>query len=81
LQEFVISLSGSFDVCLDDGHCKKNFSLNRSYLGLYVPAMIWRHLQNFSTNSVCLILASLPYTEDDYIRDYKNFNYLRASGF
>ncbi|HPC02627.1 MAG TPA: FdtA/QdtA family cupin domain-containing protein [Syntrophales bacterium] len=71
LQEYFIALSGSFDVVLDDGKNRKIISLNRSYFGLYVPSMIWRHLENFSTNSVCLILASLPYSEHDYIRDYE----------
>ena len=71
LQEFFVALSGSFDVVLDDGKERKIVSLNRSYFGLYVPNMIWRHLENFSTNSVCLILASLPYSSDDYIRDYE----------
>jgi dTDP-4-dehydrorhamnose 3,5-epimerase-like enzyme len=71
LEEFVIALSGSFDVVLNDGKERKIVSLNRSYSGLYVPNMIWRHLENFSTNSVCLILASLAYSADDYIRDYE----------
>ncbi len=71
LQEFVISLSGSFDVIVDDGRDRKTFSLNRSYYGLYIPAMIWRHMENFSTNGVSLVLASLPYSEEDYIRDYE----------
>ena len=73
LQEFIIALSGSFDVVLNDGKSQKSFSLNRSYFGLYVPNMIWRHLENFATNSVCLILASLPYSKDDYIRDYESY--------
>jgi hypothetical protein len=73
LQEFFVALSGSFDVALNDGKERKVFSLNRSYLGLYVPNMIWRHLENFSTNSVCLVLASHPYTADDYIRDYEAY--------
>lgn len=73
LQEFMIALSGSFDVFLDDGEERKIVSLNRSYFGLYVPNMIWRYLENFSTNAVCMILASLPYSEEDYIRDYKEF--------
>lgn len=71
LQEFIVALSGSFDVVLDDGKERKIVSLNRSYFGLFVPNMIWRHLENFATNSVCLILASLPYSEEDYIRDYE----------
>jgi hypothetical protein len=73
LQEFFVALSGSFDVVLDDGKERKIISLNRSYFGLYVPNMIWRHLENFATNSVCLILASLPYSKDDYIRDYESY--------
>lgn len=73
LQEFFVALSGSFDVVLDDGKERKYISLNRSYFGLYVPNMIWRHMENFSTNAVCMILASLPYTADDYIYDYATF--------
>lgn len=73
LQEFFVALSGSFDVVLDDGSERRSVALNRSYFGLYVPNMIWRHLENFSTNSVCLILASLPYSADDYIRDYEGY--------
>lgn len=73
LQEFFVALSGSFDVVLDDGKERKVVSLNRSYFGLYVPNMIWRHLENFSTNTVCLILASLPYSANDYIRDYESY--------
>lgn len=73
LQEFFVALSGSFDVMLDDGKERKIASLNRSYFGLYVPNMIWRHLENFSTNAVCLILASKAYAEDDYLRNYEEF--------
>ncbi|MGO9145904.1 MAG: sugar 3,4-ketoisomerase, partial [Desulfomonilia bacterium] len=73
LHEFFISLSGSFDVVLNDGKSIKVISLNRSYYGLYVPNMIWRHMENFSTNAVCLILASQPYSEADYFRDYEEF--------
>lgn len=73
LDEFIIALSGSFDVVLDDGNEKKTFSLNRSYYGLYVPKMIWRSLENFSTNSLCMILASEKYNEDNYLRDYDDF--------
>jgi len=73
LQEFIVALSGSFDVVLDDGHNRKVVSLNRSYFGLYVPNMIWRHLENFSTNAVCMVLASMHYSEEDYLRDYKQF--------
>jgi hypothetical protein len=73
LQEFMVALSGSFDVVLDDGRQRKVVSLNRSYFGLYVPNMMWRHLENFSTNAVCMILGSSPYCEDDYIREYKEY--------
>jgi hypothetical protein len=73
LHELIIAVSGSFDVFLDDGREKRNFPLNRSYYGLYVPNLIWRSLENFSTNSLCLILASDVYNEDEYIRDYNEF--------
>lgn len=72
-QEFIVALSGSFDVVLDDGKGKKTFSLNRSYYGLYVPKGMWRQMQNFSTNSLALVLSSTKYDENDYIRDYENF--------
>ncbi len=73
LNEFIVALSGSFDVVLTCGNETKKFSLNRSYNGIYVPKMIWRSLENFSTNSLCLILASDKYDENDYIRDYNVF--------
>jgi hypothetical protein len=73
LEEFFIALSGSFDVVVDDGNETGRFQLNRSYRGLYVPRLIWRHIENFSTNAVCMILASTKYDEDDYIRDYGQF--------
>ncbi|MFV0469685.1 MAG: WxcM-like domain-containing protein [Dysgonomonas sp.] len=72
-EEVIIALSGSFDVVLDDGHEKRTYQLNRSYKAIHVPRMMWRTLENFSTNSVCLILTSLPYDDDDYIRNYKEF--------
>lgn len=72
-QEFIISLSGSFDVILDDGVEKKKFTLNRSYYGLYIPRGMWRVLDNFSTNSVALVISSTYYDEDDYIRNYDEF--------
>ncbi len=72
-QEFVVALSGSFDVILDNGTEKKTFHLNRSYYGLYVPKGMWREMNNFSTNSLALVLSSEPYSEDDYIRDYDVF--------
>lgn len=73
LQQFIIAVSGSFDVILDDGFERKRFHLNRPYYGLYICPMIWRELNNFSSGSVCLVLASEPYDEDDYIRDYETF--------
>jgi dTDP-4-dehydrorhamnose 3,5-epimerase-like enzyme len=73
LHEFVIAASGSFDVVLDDGVHRDKFHLDRSYYGLYMPPMIWRELENFSTGSVCLVLASEIYDEADYIRDYGAF--------
>lgn len=72
-EEFIVALSGSFDVVLDDGNNKKIFSLNRSYYGLYVPKGLWREMNNFSTNSLALILSSTVYEEKDYIRDYNEF--------
>lgn len=72
-QEFIVALSGSFDVILDNGKTKSTFSLNRSYEGLYVPKGMWREMVNFSTNSLALILSSTVYDEDDYIRDYQEF--------
>jgi dTDP-4-dehydrorhamnose 3,5-epimerase-like enzyme len=74
LHEVMIALSGSFDVVVDDGGGgAASVQLNRSYSGLYVPPLTWRHLENFSTNAVCLILASAPYDEDNYVRDYAEF--------
>ena len=72
-QEFIVALSGSFDVVLDDGKEKKLYSLNRSYYGLYVPKGWWRQMENFSTNALALVLASTPYTKEDYIYDYQDF--------
>lgn len=76
LQQLIISANGSFDVVLDDGSKRKRFHLNRAYYGLYLPSMIWRELDNFSSGSVCLVLASELYEEDDYIRDYETFRKL-----
>ena len=72
-KEFIIALSGSFDVVIDDGEKKVRFHLNRSYFGLYIPNLLWRYMDNFSTNSVCLNLASTRYNANDYIRNYKDF--------
>ena len=76
-EEFIVALSGSFDVILDDGKEKKTFSLNRSYYGLYVPKGLWRQMENFSTNSLALILASTPYNPSDYIYDYRTFKNMK----
>ncbi len=73
LHQFIIAMSGSFDVVLNDGLQQKRFHLNRSHYGLYVSPMMWRDLDNFSSGSVCLVLASEVYREDDYIRDYAEF--------
>ena len=73
LQQFIIAASGSFDILVDDGFKRKTYCLNRPYHGLYVPTMIWRELHNFSSGSICLVLASSPYDESDYLRDYKVF--------
>jgi hypothetical protein len=73
MEQLIIAMSGSFDVVLDDGYEKKRFHLNRSYYGLYVCPMIWRELDNFSSGSVCLSLASTLYDESDYYRDYDLF--------
>lgn len=79
-QEFIISLSGSFDVILDNGQEKRTFTLNRSYYGLYIPKGMWRVLDNFSTNSVALVMASTCYDENDYIRDYDQFLNYKNNG-
>lgn len=79
-QEFIVALSGSFDVILDDGKEKKTFTLNRSYYGLYVPKGLWREMNNFSTNSLALILSSTDYNANDYVRDYNEFLMLKHDG-
>lgn len=76
-QELILALSGSFEVTLDDGSHQVRYVLNRSYHALFVPNLIWREMINFSTNSVALILASVPFTPSDYIRDYGDFLRLR----
>lgn len=73
LEEFIVALSGSFEVFLDDAAEQKVVTLNRAYYGLYIPNMIWRRMQNFSTNAVALVVASRPYSVGDYIRDYEEF--------
>jgi len=72
-QELIIALSGSFDVIVDDGISKKEYTLNRSYYGLYIPAGLWRQMENFSTNSLAIVLCSTHYSENDYIREYPHF--------
>jgi WxcM-like, C-terminal len=73
LHQLIVAMSGSFDIYLDDGHEKKHFHLNRSYYGLYICPMIWRELDNFSSGSVCTVLASNFYDESDYYRNYEDF--------
>ena len=79
-EEFVIALSGSFDVVVDDGKEKKTFHLNRSYYGLYIPKGMWREMNNFSTNSFALEFASTKYDENEYIRDYDVFLKMKEDG-
>jgi glyoxylate utilization-related uncharacterized protein len=73
LEEFIIAVSGSFDVAIDDGKERSKVQLNRSYAGLYVPPMVWRGLENFSSNSVALVLASQPFLDEEYLREYDDF--------
>jgi len=72
-QELIIALSGSFDVLIDDGVIKQTYSLNRSYFGLYIPAGLWREMENFSTNSLAMVISSTSFSDTDYIRDYKEY--------
>jgi hypothetical protein len=72
-QEFIVALSGSFDVVANDGKEERTYHLNRSYYGLYIPAMVWRQMENFSTNSLALVLSSARYDAGDYIRDLAVF--------
>ncbi len=76
-QEFIVALSGSFDVVVNQGLDEQRFHLNRSYFGLYVPGGLWRYLDNFSTNSVAMVLSSTFYSEEDYIRDFEEYQRLR----
>lgn len=80
LQQFVIAMNGSFDVILDDGRKRRTVSLNRSYYGLYMPRLIWRELVNFSSGSVCTVLASEYYDASDYYRDYDEFRRVVRQG-
>jgi dTDP-4-dehydrorhamnose 3,5-epimerase-like enzyme len=79
LEQLIIAAAGSFDVVIDDGTRSERFFLNRSYVGLYVPRMVWRELDNFSSGSVSLVLASQKYDEDDYFRDYDEFAAARTA--
>lgn len=79
-EEFIVALSGSFDVVLNDGKEEQVFQLNRSYYGLYVPKMMWREMRNFSTNSLALVLASTSYDVKDYIRDFGQYKALVRCG-
>lgn len=72
-QQFIIAVSGSFDVLIDDGKSREKYSLNQSYYGLFVPALLWRELENFSSGSVCLVIASENYEEQGYYRDYQDY--------
>lgn len=79
-QEFIVALSGSFDVVLNDGQHRGVYTLNRSYYGLYVPKGLWREMENFSTNSLALVLSSTEYDANDYIRDYDEFLSMKKNG-
>lgn len=72
-QEFIVALSGSFDLVINDGVAEKKYPLSRSYYGLYIPAGIWRQMENFSTNSLAMVMSSTLFSDVDYIRDYKHF--------
>ena len=78
-EEFIVALSGAFDVIVDDGNEKKTFTLNRSYYGLYIPAGLWREMDNFSTNSLALEFGSIHYDRSDYIVDYDQFLKLKEN--
>ena len=78
--EFIIAISGSFDVTVDDGYEKKKFTLNRSYYGLYIPRGLWRELDNFSTNSLALEFASTSYDRNDYVENYDEYLNIRNNG-
>lgn len=79
-EEFIVALSGAFEVIVDDGKQKKSFQLNRSYYGLYVPAGLWREMKNFSTNSLALEFGSIHYDEKDYVRSYEEYLKLKSNG-
>lgn len=77
LQQLIIAASGSFDLIVDDGKVKRSFHLSRPYQGVLLPSGLWRELDNFSSGSICLVLASQIYSEDDYIRDYNEFQFYK----
>lgn len=79
-EEFIVALSGAFDVIVDDGKEKKRYALNRSYFGLYIPAGLWRAMENFSTNSLALEFGSIHYDRTDYVEDYEQFKDLKRNG-
>ena len=79
LEQLIIAASGSFDITLDDGNTRRTFNLSRPYLGLYMPAGLWRELDNFSSGAICLVMASHHYEEQDYIRDYQDFIKLKRN--
>ena len=78
-QELIVALSGSFDVIVNNGNNVETYHLNRSYYGLFVPAMIWRHMENFSTNSLALVLSSTKYNSEDYLREMESFMNIKNS--
>lgn len=80
LQQLIIAASGSFDIIVDDGTTKRTFHLAQPYMGLYMPPGLWRELDNFSSGSICLVLASLPYDEEDYLREYDKFLKFKKNG-
>lgn len=79
-QEFIVAISGSFDITVHNGYEEQTFSMNRSYYGLYIPKMVWRRIDNFSTNSLALIVSDRKFDENDYIRDFEEFIDLNNSG-
>ena len=79
-EEFIVALSGAFDVVVDDGQQRKTFTLNRSYYGLFIPKGLWRTMENFSTNSFALEFGSTHYDKADYIRSYEEFLKLKVNG-
>jgi hypothetical protein len=81
LEQFIVAVSGAFDVLIDDGTNKKIIRLDRPYIGLHIVPGIWRELLNFSSGAICLVIASEKYSESDYIRDYKKFDILKGTSF